>query len=427
MLGYVIIEFGCKESGDRLSQTDLQFGKPCKPPWRNSVKLPRGARRGWFESLNFPARASDFRRKCSEYTSGVGTPSDKRAQMSYCILRTKKLTAIGSIAGSAMHTFREIPAPNVDASRTHLNWTAGSKNSVELCGAIKALLPEKRRKDAVLCIEYLITASPEWLRTADERQRIAYFNGAIGWLRKRHGKENIVCLNLQRDETSEHLVAYVVPRTADGRLSAKDFLGGRAKLTAMQTDFWAQVGRAVGLERGLEGSTTKHTTAKQYSAALSKNRTLLAPPQPVITLSDRLSGRAATIAAEHTTATESYLMLIEQTRNEAILLSKARFNHDQELKSLREEKLQFDLLKKSETHLRKENTQLHNALKEQLEHFSNQIKSLKEQLWQVTGYLSKLAAMALLQRMQLNRTPRYMLNKMTNETRPRKVTKDGKY
>ncbi|WCB44917.1 hypothetical protein PH192_24725 (plasmid) [Escherichia coli] len=28
--------------------------------------------------------------------------------------------------------------------------------------AIKDCLPEKRRSDAVLCIEYLITASPEW-------------------------------------------------------------------------------------------------------------------------------------------------------------------------------------------------------------------------------------------------------------------------
>ncbi|WP_350608872.1 plasmid recombination protein, partial [Pseudoalteromonas sp. AC40-MNA-CIBAN-0181] len=27
---------------------------------------------------------------------------------------------------------------------------------------IKDRLPEKRRADAVLCIEYLITASPEW-------------------------------------------------------------------------------------------------------------------------------------------------------------------------------------------------------------------------------------------------------------------------
>ena len=28
--------------------------------------------------------------------------------------------------------------------------------------AIRDRIPEKRRKDAVLCIEHLITASPEW-------------------------------------------------------------------------------------------------------------------------------------------------------------------------------------------------------------------------------------------------------------------------
>ena len=261
--------------------------------------------------------------------------------------------AIGSIVGSAMHTFREIPAPNVDASRTHLNWTANSKTSEEVYAAIKALLPEKRRKDAVLCIEYLITASPEWLREAEEKDRIAYFNHAISWLRMRHGKANIVCLNLQRDETSEHLVAYVVPRTLDGRLSAKDFLGGRAKLTAMQTDFWNKVGRVAGLDRGLEGSTAKHTTAKQYSAALSKNRTLVPPEKPDITLSDRISGRAATMKAEYSAASENYLLLIEQARNQAIFVKSARKERDQELKYLRAKQEEHQSLKQRLELLRK--------------------------------------------------------------------------
>lgn len=155
------------------------------------------------------------------------------SQPAYCILRAEKLTSFGSIIGSAKHTFREIPTPNADASRTHLNKTLGAQDAAAVRAAIETRLPAKRRKDAVLAIEYLVTASPEWFRTAPTKQQNAYFGAAVRWLEARHGKTNIVCVNMQLDETSPHLVAYVVPLTKDGRLSAKDFLGGRKVLSEM--------------------------------------------------------------------------------------------------------------------------------------------------------------------------------------------------
>ncbi|MEB0182981.1 plasmid recombination protein, partial [Pseudomonas sp. CCC3.2] len=57
-----------------------------------------------------------------------------------------------------------------------------------------------------------------------------YFDRAIAWLKARHGGANIVCAAIHLDETTPHLVAYIVPLTKDGRLSARDFLGGAAKL-----------------------------------------------------------------------------------------------------------------------------------------------------------------------------------------------------
>ena len=87
----------------------------------------------------------------------------------------------------------------------------------------------------MLAIEYLVTASPEWFRATPAAQQNAYIAAAVRWLEARHGKANVVCVNMQLDETSPHLVAYVVPLTKDGRLSAKDFLGGRKVLTQMQT------------------------------------------------------------------------------------------------------------------------------------------------------------------------------------------------
>ena len=80
--------------------------------------------------------------------------------MSYAILRTAKLKTLGNISGSLAHTYRTIDTPNADASRTHLNDNSLPTHADAL-QAIKDKLPEKTRKNGVLCIEYLITASPE--------------------------------------------------------------------------------------------------------------------------------------------------------------------------------------------------------------------------------------------------------------------------
>ncbi|MGZ0786255.1 plasmid recombination protein [Pseudomonas saponiphila] len=81
--------------------------------------------------------------------------------MSYAILRTKKLKSIGAVARSARHTFREQPTPNADPAQLSRNRTVGAQGSDSLLQVMKGRLPDKRRRDAVLCIEYLITASPE--------------------------------------------------------------------------------------------------------------------------------------------------------------------------------------------------------------------------------------------------------------------------
>ena len=61
------------------------------------------------------------------------------------------------------------------------------------------------------------------------------------------------------------MYAYVVPRDPEtGRLNAKRWLGGAKALREMQTEFAEQVGRQHGLERGLEGSKSRHTTIQAY-------------------------------------------------------------------------------------------------------------------------------------------------------------------
>ena len=59
----------------------------------------------------------------------------------------------------------------------------------------------------------------------------------------------MVAVSIHRDETTPHLIAYVVPLDeATGKLNAKKWLGGRAKMSQMQSDFADQV-RSLGLEK----------------------------------------------------------------------------------------------------------------------------------------------------------------------------------
>jgi hypothetical protein len=129
---------------------------------------------------------------------------------------------------------------------------------------VRDRLPEKRRKDAVLAIEYLITASPEAMQGMGGKSA-AYFNDALKWLQERHGRANVVYAGVHRDESTPHMYAYVVPLDeATGRLNARRWLGGSKALSEMQTDFAATVGAHHGLERGIKGSRAKHERVKRH-------------------------------------------------------------------------------------------------------------------------------------------------------------------
>jgi hypothetical protein len=186
--------------------------------------------------------------------------------MSYCILRTAKLKTTANIAASLSHTFRDRPTDNADPSRKALNEPSDRRAAAEVLSGIKARWPDKRRRDAVLCIEYLIAASPEYFEEGESGA--AYFEAARQWLIDRHGAENVVFSAVHRDELTPHVVAYVVP-IHEGRLNAKNWLGGKAKLSSMQTDFAKAVGKRFGLNRGIEGSKARHTTVRQFYAAIN--------------------------------------------------------------------------------------------------------------------------------------------------------------
>lgn len=207
--------------------------------------------------------------------------------MAYCILRAKKLKGFGAVASSAMHNFREADTPNADPARTNRNWHAGATSSAAVLAALRTRLPKRRRKDAVLAIEYLITASPEFFQdaaTQRQRTRSEYFNASMEFLRTKHGKENVICTSLHLDETTPHLVVYVVPINAKGHLSAKDFLGGRERLSQLQSTFHAEVGKLFGLERGIQGSSASHLRVRTFYAEINQEAAL-----PELSTADKMA------------------------------------------------------------------------------------------------------------------------------------------
>ena len=188
--------------------------------------------------------------------------------MAYAILRTAKLKSFGEIGGSLSHNYRTRPTPNANPIRTPDNSHSVSKSYLVMDG-IKNRLPEKTRKNAVLAIEYLITASPEWSGWQNKEKEQEFFKRSVEWLQQKHGKENVIATSIHRDETTPHLIAYVVPIDGRGKLNARSFLGGRAALSKMQTDFHSKV-KDLGLERGLEGSKAEHQTVKEFYAELQE-------------------------------------------------------------------------------------------------------------------------------------------------------------
>lgn len=187
----------------------------------------------------------------------------------YAIMRCAKLKSVGSVASSLKHNFREIETANADPERTPDNEHYAQTNTADALAQMEERLPEKRRKDAVVCVEYLFTASPEWFQTASEREQATFFDDSMNWLKTKYGAENVITATIQRDETTPHLSAFVVPLTPDGRLSAKEMIGDKAKMSADQTSY-AEAVAPRGLTRGVKGSKAKHQSIKRYYAMANK-------------------------------------------------------------------------------------------------------------------------------------------------------------
>lgn len=264
--------------------------------------------------------------------------------MGYAILRTQKLKSGIAVRRSMTHAFREQDTPNADPDRLSENTHLGAYNVNDALARFNERLPDKVRKNAVLAIEYLITASPEDMHRRTRQQQDAYFSDAIKWLEDKHGKANVVYAGIHRDEQTPHMYAFVVPIDNRGKLNCRSFLGGAKALTEMQTDFATQVGIKHSLQRGLEGSRARHTSIQQYygrvNAATLKTPSIDVPEGKFFESKETYANRVANAVLEqmrpelvslkakahHTDLAQQQAKAAEQRREQAEFRAQQREN-----------------------------------------------------------------------------------------------------
>lgn len=189
--------------------------------------------------------------------------------MNYAILRYEK-RSLGQAAAMARHALREAPeTPNADAALKGQNRRlAGSGTAAGVMATLRAKLPEKRRKDAVPCIEVFVGGSHETLASMPRERQDEYFKDSLGWIARHFGGgANIVSAVIHRDEQTPHMQVLLVP-LLDGKLNAKKLVGNRQDMVNAQTEFAEMVGSRYGLRRGEKGSPAKHTSIKQFYGAI---------------------------------------------------------------------------------------------------------------------------------------------------------------
>lgn len=190
--------------------------------------------------------------------------------MPFAIMRSAKIANMGALGRAFKHCFREQDTPNADPSQLASNeHQAGcARSHDEAMGMVRDRLPEKRRKDAVIAVEYLFTASPEWFQQASPREQQEFFKRSLEWLEDKYGIENVVVATVHRDESTPHMSAFVVP-LMDGKLCAKRYIGNIAQMSKDQTSF-AEKMKDLGLERGIKNSKAQHKTIGRFYAELNK-------------------------------------------------------------------------------------------------------------------------------------------------------------
>ena len=167
--------------------------------------------------------------------------------------------------------------PDVDTARSHLNFHLVMPERKYRAEAEKQIAAAGCRtcSDSVRVVEALVTASPEFFNGKKRSEVRAYFTEALEFIKQNQNPDTIISAVVHMDEKTPHMHLCFVPLTEDKRLSAKEIVGNKKKLTWWQDEFWKHmVKKYPDLERGESASETgrTHIPPRLFKEAVHLNR-----------------------------------------------------------------------------------------------------------------------------------------------------------
>ena len=185
----------------------------------------------------------------------------------YCIMRTekRKRTDITGIQKENTRTATEYNnkiEPGMDIFNVSLvqsdNWMQDIQQEIDRAGA-------HTRSNSVVALDTIYTASPQFFQGKTNAENDQFFRDCLEFHQRKFG--HVISAVVHYDESTPHMHIISVPLTKDGRLSARDVIGNRTKMRQTQTEFFEQVGRGYGLERGVQmdgPEKAEHITAQEH-------------------------------------------------------------------------------------------------------------------------------------------------------------------
>jgi hypothetical protein len=276
------------------------------------------------------------------------------------IMRVGKLKSLGSVGGSEKHTARLQDTPNADPYKENIR-LIGDNDDPELekivLDKISDNTKHKPRKDAVLCSEIFLSASPEYFRPHDpshagewdDSLMWNFANASKKWLQDNFG-DKCVRAELHLDESTPHIHAYIVPlNDKTKQLSHKAMFGGDGRQASIKLskfqDSYAKALAPLGIERGVKGSQATHTKVKEYYEAVNKEPLTLeldrlAPKQGETAqqLFERIKKDPAIQTVNHQLADRTRMIGLEKRASRSAIASeKLRSSLENRVQELEEE------------------------------------------------------------------------------------------
>lgn len=149
-------------------------------------------------------------------------------------------------------TFKDFPNSDIDYNKTNQNFFI--KKSDNWLEDIKSRIGDiKYKRDAVIMLDSIYTASPEWFQDKTQYEVESYFGDCIKWHLKTYchnDKSLVINAVIHYDEKTPHLHIVSVPITEDNRLCAKEIMGNRKDYSNRQDSFYEEVTKDRNMERG---------------------------------------------------------------------------------------------------------------------------------------------------------------------------------